>query len=143
MVISKRIFSHFLVFSLLSAICIAGNGSGDEDVSEVKQFLQTFKHDDIVESVVFSPDGTQVLTASDDKTAVLWDLEDNKCATLVLTRLTNTVVLWDAMSGNILMEFPYNETVLSATFSHDGTRILIALSNGVGITYDLEGNEFQ
>jgi len=41
-----------------------------------------FGHEDSVNSAVFSPDGTQILTASNDKTARLWDRQGNLLAAL-------------------------------------------------------------
>jgi len=40
--------------------------------------LATFPHTDWVTSAVFSPDGRQVLTASNDHTARLWEAESDK-----------------------------------------------------------------
>ena len=37
-----------------------------------------FNHKDAVSSAAFSPDGTRVVTASDEKTARLWDARTGK-----------------------------------------------------------------
>jgi WD40 repeat protein len=56
-------------------------------------------------SAAFSPDGTRVVTASDDHTARLWD----------------------AASGKELVTLEgHTDTVLSAAFSPDGTRVVTA-----------------
>jgi WD40 repeat protein len=54
-----------------------------------------------VNSAVFSPDGTGILTVSSDKTAKLWDLK-----------------------GGVAADFEHTGGVTSAVFSPDGTRIL-------------------
>lgn len=58
-------------------------------------------HEDSINSVKFSPDGSLILTASDDRTARLWDRE-----------------------GNLLSLLQHNDKVTSAEFSPDGSRIL-------------------
>jgi WD40 repeat protein len=61
-------------------------------------------HEKGLRRAVFSPDGRQILTASDDETARLWDLQ-----------------------GNLLTEFPASEDrvdLKSAVFSPDGSQIL-------------------
>jgi dipeptidyl aminopeptidase/acylaminoacyl peptidase len=63
------------------------------------------KHENIVSSAQFSPDGQRVVTASEDKTARLWD----------------------AASGNAIGEPMKHESgVWSAQFSRDGQRVVTA-----------------
>jgi WD40 repeat protein len=76
------------------------------------------KHMDSVTSVVFSPNGKRILTASKDNTAKLWDLK-----------------------GNVLADFNlHKDDVLNAVFSSDGTKILTASSDNTAKLWDLEGN---
>ena len=70
---------------------------------QVSSILQG--HTDLVESAVFSPDGQRILTASDDKTARVWN----------------------AASGQLLATLQgHTESVKSAVFSPDGQRIVTA-----------------
>jgi WD40 repeat protein len=60
-------------------------------------------HEDRIESTAFSPDGTRIVTASDDKTARVWDA---------------------ATGAEIFTLTGHEDAVISAVFSSDGTRIL-------------------
>ncbi len=89
-----------------------------ESVSENNAQLAIFRgHESYVSSAVFSPDGTQILTASRDETARLWDLK-----------------------GNLLAEFKgHEEGIYRALFSPDGSKILT--TNGENIRlWDKKGN---
>ena len=62
-----------------------------------------------VNSAAFSPDGERVVTASDDRTARIWDAE----------------------SGAELMRLRGHERIVnSASFSHDGERVVTASDDG-------------
>ena len=66
-------------------------------------------------SAAFSPDGTRVVTASDDRTARLWDAETGK---------------------EIAVLQAHNGTVRSAAFSPDGTRVVTASDDGTARLWD-------
>lgn len=108
-------------------------------------------HDGAVNSVTFSPDGTRVLTASNDTTARVWSVQDRR-EILVLnghsekvrsaeyspdgTRVVTasedrTVRVWDAATGRVLFEQladPWSSPVYWATFSPDG-RLIAAVTS--------------
>jgi WD40 repeat protein len=108
-------------------------------------------HEGGVNSAVFSADGGRVLTASDDKTARLWEAASGEGLAVlggheggvnsavfsadggrVLTASDDgTARLWEAASGKELAVLRGHEyTVNSAVFSADGGRVLTASNDG-------------
>lgn len=102
-------------------------------------------HTERVTSVVFSPDGTKVLTGSDDQTARLWEVASGKILATLIGHTSNvmgaafspdgtkiltgshdrTARLWEAASGKVLMKFlGHTNQVTSVAFSPDGTKVL-------------------
>ncbi len=121
-------------------------------------YAVSVSHMESVRSAVFSPDGKSILTASDDKTAKLWDLSGECLVTLsghseyvysavfspdgksILTASSDkTAKLWD-LSGKCSVTFSgHSSSVNSAVFSPDGKYILTASSDNTAKLWDLSG----
>ena len=120
---------------------------------DIEAFLPQFllknimKHEGAVYSVVFSPDGKRILTASADSTARIWDAASGKQigpemkhpAAVVSavfspdgnSALTvsedSTARLWDVASGKQTGQaMKHGANVISAVFSPDGKQVLTA-----------------
>jgi hypothetical protein len=108
-------------------------------------------HTRSVYRMAFSPDGTRLVTGSEDTTARLWDAKDGKpLATLqghtasvwavafspdgtrvVTASDDNTARLWDAKTGDLLAILPgHLSRVTSVTFSPDGRHLATASFDG-------------
>jgi WD40 repeat protein/tRNA A-37 threonylcarbamoyl transferase component Bud32 len=90
---------------------------GVYDFSGKEQALMTEAHRAEVWSLVFSPDGTRLASASDDGTARLWDAATGR-----------------PISGPL--RHPGNSRVLSAAFRRDGARIVTAAGDGTVCQWD-------
>jgi WD40 repeat protein/serine/threonine protein kinase len=90
---------------------------GVYDFSGKEQALLTEAHHAEVWSLVFSPDGTRLASASDDGTARLWDAATGR-----------------PMSGPL--RHPGNSRVLSAAFRRDGARIVTTAGDGTVCQWD-------
>ncbi|HEX3477143.1 MAG TPA: CHAT domain-containing protein, partial [Kofleriaceae bacterium] len=105
------------------------------------------EHQDAVLSAAFSPDGTRVVTASDDRTARVWDAETGKPVTgplghqdavlraafspdgarVVTASEDRTARVWDAATGKpVTAPLTHRNAVTNAAFSPDGARVVTA-----------------
>jgi WD40 repeat protein len=103
-------------------------------------------HEGSVNSAAFSPDGSRIVTASDDKTARISDAASGKeiavlrghgdrvfsaafnpdGSRIVTASGDKTARIWDAASGKEIAVLRHDSYVRSAAFSPDGSRIVTA-----------------
>jgi hypothetical protein len=114
-------------------------------------------HDGAVSSAAFSPDGSRIVTASDDNTARIWDaatvkeiavLRDHDGPVtsaafspdgshIVTASWDNTARIWDAATAKeIAVLRGHDNYVNSAAFSPDGSRIVTASSDKTARIWD-------
>jgi hypothetical protein len=117
-------------------------------------------HADMLESAMFSPDGTRIVTASRDKTARVWDAKTGAAlatlsghtnvvrsaafspdgARIVTASWDDTARLWDAKTGAVIATLlkagGYTSRVEGAAFSPDGTRV-VTTSDGTVDLWDV------
>jgi WD40 repeat protein len=84
----------------------AGNLARVYSIVDGRPLTPPLKHTAVVNDATLSPDGSRVLTASQDR----------------------TVRVWDVATGNVVgAAFAHDEEVASATFSPDGKQVLTAV----------------
>ncbi|MDZ8185312.1 MAG: CHAT domain-containing protein [Nostoc sp. ChiSLP02] len=121
-------------------------------------------HTSAVTSVVFSPDGKTIATASNDTTIKLWDLKGKELTksplnhsagvtsvvfspdgkTLASVSEDKTVKVWD-LNGNQLTKSPlkHDAAVTSAVFSSDGKTLASVSEDKTVKLWDLNGKELK
>jgi len=132
----------------------AGRGYGTDSDSQVSRTGSAYStargRPAICASVnvcAFSPDGTKILTASDDQTAKIFEVDTGECLVVlvgheqlvrsatfspdgiyVLTASDDdTAIIWEAFSGNLVRRLEsHGHFVRTARFSPDGLSILTA-----------------
>jgi WD40 repeat protein/uncharacterized caspase-like protein len=108
-------------------------------------------------SAQFSPDGKRIVTASADKTAMVWDavtgnllliLDDHKDIVsyaeyspdgkrIVTSSYDNLIRMWDAETGEQLYALKgHKDSIFSARFSPDGRKIVSASADGTAKLWD-------
>ncbi|MHC5010052.1 MAG: WD40 repeat domain-containing serine/threonine protein kinase [Planctomycetota bacterium] len=116
--------------------------------------------DAAIRSATFSPDGTRILTTSEDNAARVWDLGGREVAVLeghemwvngaafspdgtriVTASSDDTARLWQANGDELAVLAGHQGTVTSAVFSPDGTRILTACRDKTARLWDLDGKQ--
>jgi WD40 repeat protein len=118
--------------------------------------IASFAHQDTVYSAAFSQDGAQILTASWDKTAKLWDATSGKLIAsfnhrgavntavfspdgnqILTASADKTAKLWEAASAKLIGSFAHQGTVNTAAFNPDGARILTASADHSARVWDV------
>ena len=119
-----------------------------------------FPHSNVVEYAQFSPDGTKVVTASDDGTARIWDAQTGHSLTnplrhhgfvwsaqfspdgkkIVTGCDDGTAQVWDVKTGQPLLPQPlqHSNKVGWVQFSPDGKKIVTASDDGTARIWDAQ-----
>jgi WD40 repeat protein len=127
------------------------------DRAWIAPIYRPMRHDGPVASASFSPDGTRIVTGSNDGTARVWDAQSGKALTepmrhegavrsasfsadgtrIVTASKDGTARGWDAQSGKALTEpMRHKGLVVSASFSPDGTRIVTGSTDATARVWD-------
>ncbi len=126
-------------------------------VADGERLQPELKHDDLVESVEYSPDGQLILTGGLDGTARLWNaetlqpLENNSVLRqsdrvthasfdpsgryVVTTCIDGSVRIWDLAWNGEALPLPEGSSV-----SEDGSRLLVVTNNGFKVQDAISGN---
>ena len=101
-----------------------GGGPSIWEVDSWKPLYSLIQHRGAVKSIAFSPDGKQIITASADGTANIWDAESGSEV--------------KTLNAHPDMEGYGTVTVNSAVFSPDGKRVATAHQDGVARIWNIE-----
>jgi WD40 repeat protein len=114
-------------------------------------------HSNFVWFACYSPDGTRIVTASQDKTARIWDARSGKQlgvlsghrdvveyaayspdgTRIITASLDKTARIWDARTGRQLAVLSgHGDFVVFATYSPDGTRVVTASQDKTARIWD-------
>ncbi len=126
-------------------------------LAQAPRLVHLWRHDHEVEHAAFSPDGRQVVTASKDHTARVWDASTGEAVTpplrhghivlkaafspdgrrVVTASHDGTARVWDARSGQpVSPALPHRSAVQDVSFSPDGRRVVTAGTDGVARVWD-------
>ncbi len=151
----RRIYFHpdgkQIAVVAYSAVTIWDVGKGNQ--------IRSFKgHSDAVFNASFSPDGTRIVTSSNDKTAIIWDVTSGRAVMTLRghsdaigavayspdgTRIATasrdqTAIIWDAVSGQALTTLRgHSNWIWGVAFSSSGKELVTASKDRTAIVWDV------
>jgi len=126
------------------------------NIKRMKEIAR-FQHEEKVNHIAYSPEGERVLSASDDKTARIWDLETEQevarfqhnkkvgnaiyspNGTTILTTTNDEIAhVWDINKGEDIARFQHEKTMNSLAYSPDGKKVLTASDDKTARVWNIE-----
>lgn len=99
-------------------------------------YMPLLQHFDDVNTISYSPDGKNILSASWDGLLLIWD-----AATGNILKSLREPSLQDDLTGELNLDILYKYEINSAFYSPDGKQIVAAYRNGTIIIWDPETGE--
>ncbi len=147
----------FAKFSSDGRYILIVSGSKAQIWNREGKLLSELTHNEAIKAAVFSGDGQWLVTASEDGTAKLWNLENKiitdlvkhtdavktalfspDCGKILTASNDNTAKLWSGDKEPV--ELKHSNILLSAIFSPDGRMTLTASMDGTAKLWDMNGN---
>ena len=148
-----------------NAIAI-GSGLGDIIILNAVTGIQTAVlsgHTGQVNSLIFLPDGTSLVSGSNDETAKLWDLQTGGVVktfsghtgpvwsvsisadhtTIASGSKDHTIRLWDIQTGECYQTIKHHDTVLHVWFSPTDSQYLMSVSDDKVWQWDTNGHQLK
>lgn len=127
-------------------------------LSQCPKLIRLWFHEDSANHAEFSPDGNLVVTASDDLTARILNVQTGELAGrqlqhdgavrtasfsfdnrhVVTASQDGQARIWDTSTGEIRFFLKHSQPVNHASFSKDGRRVVSASDDGTGRIWDAE-----
>ena len=151
------------VESLRHKETLEGNIALRRSIDLLPRYTAKLQHDSFLIALAFSPDGQKLATASDDRSARLWDVETGKQLQglehdgwvnavafspdgqmLATASDDRSARLWDVETGNQLQRLEHDGSVNAVAFSPDGQKLATASDDGLARLWDVEtGKQLQ
>ncbi|WP_424101785.1 AAA-like domain-containing protein [Moorena producens] len=147
-----RALDHYPATSPLYAL--------QQSISKFRERGKLKVHQDLVYSVAFSPYRKRLATASQDKTAIICDLQGNELALLTghqdsvtsvefspcglklaTASKDGTARIWDLQGNQLALLTGHQDSVTSVEFSPCGLKLATASKDGTARIWDLQGNQ--
>ncbi len=136
----------------------ASSAASSTALPPVKYFFPSIEQKKSVSSISFSPDGTQIASASEDQTINIWNVESLEVMGVfedtteidtasfspngkyISSISNNTIKIWDSRSGKLIRTFEESDGFNSISFFPDGKYMASATNEAVQI-WDVESGK--
>ena len=126
------------------------------DIKSRKELPFRIVNSGTIETAFFSPDGTMVISTSDDNSSIIWNAQTGKRirtlsghsdlvnfaafspdGKLIVSASTDhTAKIWDVKTGSEIRSLEHNSSVLNASFDAKSTQLVTVLKDQPALVWD-------